>query len=205
MARSSWRVGVGLFLLATIFLAGAYVVPSLSSSAGEDGRDSGCVDPTRVSVDHGRRANGNRWNVDSSVRNNGSCAHWLLGMHFSPIGTVQGSWKGAWDIPSKGHLSRSFTVSAQDESAGAERVISGVTGSRIRTVIVTTNSGNRVTLHPRLPSRDLRSRFVWLRGLRYFVRFYPTGQHAKAAVLKDAQGRVVSTVPAFEGTLEGSM
>lgn len=112
-------------------------------------------------------------------------------MNFTPSGTRAGSWSwGRW-IENGGHLPDGFGIVGEDEISEVGRVFSGFVGGRIRTVAVTLSNGKHLTIHPKLPRLRQRDRFVWLRGLRYFVRFYPVGGRAKVVKLLDANGKVL--------------
>ena len=146
---------------------------------------------------------GKPWKVIATIQKNGSCNRWLFGMEFFPIGTAAGSWQGGWGIPARGHLPSDFTMGARDEFEGSERAFSGVVGARVRTVVLTTSSGDRITIHPKLPKAGLREQFVWLRNMRYFICYYPTGHHARIAKLFDSHGELIDTIRGEEGGFDG--
>lgn len=56
---------------------------------------------------------------------------------------------------------------------------------------MTLSNGKHLTIHPKLPHLQQRERLVWLRGLRYFVRFHPVGGRVKVVKLIDANGQVL--------------
>jgi hypothetical protein len=56
-----------------------------------------------------------------------------------------------------------------------------------------------IVVHPKLPPPALRERFVWLRNVRYFVRYYPPGEHVRVARLLNAQGELIGVVRGSEG------
>jgi hypothetical protein len=71
------------------------------------------------------------------------------------------------------------------------------------TIVLTTNKGSHVTIHPKLPPRRLRKRFIWLRNMRYFIRYYPPGQHVRVARLFNSQGDLLYKARGWEGGFEG--
>lgn len=62
-----------------------------------------------------------------------------------------------------------------------------------------------MVVRPKLPRKQLLTRFVWLHNLRYFLRFHPAGEHVKTATLLDANGKVICTAHSEEGLIEGFM
>jgi hypothetical protein len=65
------------------------------------------------------------------------------------------------------------------------------------------SSGGSLTIRPALPAKKLREKFVWLRNVRYAMRFYPAGAHATKVTLYSADGRVVERVKSIEGAFTG--
>lgn len=53
--------------------------------------------------------------------------------------------------------------------------------------------------------KQLRRRFAWLCHVRYFLRYYPRGQHMKSVRLLDDQGKLLYATRGFEGELTGPM
>jgi hypothetical protein len=141
--------------------------------------------------------------VRAGVRNNSDCQHWLLSVGFNPAGSPPGSWRYGWGIPAGGHLPDRFTISARDEGEGAERVVGGTVGARVRSIELLMSKGPRVKIHPLLPAQKLRKRFIWLRNMRYFLRFYPTGRYVKSVRLLDKFGKTIFVGRLFEGEVEG--
>jgi hypothetical protein len=139
----------------------------------------------------------------ATVHNNGSCRNWFLEMDIRPNGTPRGSWAWGWSIPAGSHLSDRFTINAGDEPADSSRTFYGVVGARVRALGLRTTRGKLLMLHPKLPPPGLRRRFVWLRNLRYFVRFYPRGERVRVARLLDSHGRLIAKIRGQEGEFAG--
>lgn len=170
----------------------------------------------RQPIAHGESAKGTPWTVTVSIRSNGrNCSSWLLGFEFHPDQKpysrrweaelsrkipMPGSFGWGWGIPAGGHLPSDFTMSGQDEYEGLERVFAGAAGGSVKSITLSMSSGKHVVIRPRLPSRTLRRRFVWLRNLRYFVSYYPLGSHVQKVTVRSASG--VSTVRGREGAFE---
>jgi hypothetical protein len=201
MAFVGHKRGVGvLFAMALLYLVIVYVVPALSSS---DGLSSSCAPHERHLIGKGPLPHHRSWRVTASIRNNGSCRAWLLGVEFSPFGTYAGSWRGSWGIPAGGKLANGFTVSGQDASNAVKRAISGVTGRRVARVIAVTDAGNHLSIRPQLPPQRLRLHNVWLRNFGFFIHYYPAGTHIRTMKLFDSRGKVLAAVRGEEGEFEG--
>ena len=125
-------------------------------------------------------------------------------MDFDLSDTLAGSWNWNWGIPAGGYLSNKFTISGGDEAENfSERAFSGTAGARVKTVVLTMSNGERLIIHPKLPPLVLRRRFVWLRNVRYFVRYYPSGRRVKVATLRNAQGEMIEKIRGSEGEFQG--
>lgn len=192
-----------LLSIAGVYLLLVYVVPAISASGQPKSAAGTCIHHQHRLIAKGRSPGDKRWTVTGTIRNSGSCGYWLLGMNFVFSGPNAGAWRGAWGISAGGHLSDSFTISAQDETESSEQVFSGVVGSRVKTILLTISNGERLVIHPKLPRQRLRKRFVWLRSMRYFVRYYNTGQHVKVARLLNSQGEIIFMARGEEGVFEG--
>lgn len=212
-ASGKWRWALGFFALGAAYLVAVYVLPgAIDQSDGQEptrnrvfSRHSGrCTNHLRVPVERGEHK-GQSWSVIASIENDQDCGAWLLKMRFLPQNVMPGSWEGGWEIPSGGHLPDWATISARDEATGEDRVISGVVGMRVRTVVFRTRSGHRVVVHPKAPKARLRKRFGWLRNLRYFLRFYPKGDPVRTAKLLDGRGKIIASFQCQAGEITGNM
>lgn len=202
-----WGWAWGSVSLAVVYLMAVYVIPGFVDRSsgdahpgtGSSARQTGqCTKhlraPFKIPIEHGVHK-GQSWSVIASIESGHACgAWWSLGMEFLPQGDTPGSWKGFWEIPAGGHLPASATISARDETTGEDRVVSGIVGWRVRTVVFRTRSGHRFVAHPKAPEERLLKQFVWLRNLRYFLRFYPVGDPVMVAKLLDFKGGTIKTV-----------
>lgn len=198
--RKKW--GLGILGIACCFFAIAYVLPTLASSGGEKTKTN-CISPQEHRIAAGRAPNGRTWTVTATLKTNGGCDDWLLGMNFSPFGGARGSWRGAWGIPADGHLGAGFTLGAQDDGNAQVHAFSGVAGIRVTKVVLFLGDGSQVVVHPQLPSGALRAKFDWIKNLRYFVSFLPPGNPVKRATVRDANGQVISVVHGQDGAFDG--
>lgn len=204
ISQESRRWAYGIAALAAVYLVAFYVIPAfLANSDGDSG--SGCTPHHNVHLEHGEHE-GRQWRIAASIgksERNSRCTYWLLKVNFSPTGRSRGSWTEGWSVPAGGHLSPDATIDAIEAEDG--RSIGGVVGSSVRSLVLEMTNGRTITVHPKIPKQDLRARFVWLRGLRYFLTFHSTNEHVKAARLLDSKGNVIYTAHAQEGELVGNM
>lgn len=199
-AKTRWSLG--LIGLAAAFLFVFYVLPAVSASS-DSGGSGNCIQPQQQLIDRGLNPSGDPWTITATIRKNAGCANWLFGSKFVPAGKVRGSFSFGWGIPSGGHLSDAFTIDARDESSNSERVFGGAVGGRVTRIVVQMSNGGPLTIHPKLPARRLREKFVWLRNVRYAMSFYPAGAHATKVTLYSADGKVVERLSPIEGAFSG--
>src|SRR5689334_23718164 len=104
-----------------ILVVGACLV-ALSLAILKDGSADGsdpekpCISNQRQRIASGDGPTGSVWRIIATVQGNNGCQGWLLGVEFYPSGSNPGSWRGAWAIPSGGHLSSRFTIGARDDA-----------------------------------------------------------------------------------------
>ncbi|MGN6258222.1 MAG: hypothetical protein ACTHN3_10815 [Solirubrobacterales bacterium] len=158
-----------------------------------------------MDLDHGEHG-GQPWRITASIdkiERNGRCSYWFLKVNFKPQGVSPGSWTEGWGIPAGGHLPATATIDAYEEEEGES--VGGIVGSRVSRVVLTLSDGRKMLISPKDPSKELLKRFVWLHGLRYFLSFFPAGEHVRTAKLLDANGKVVYIAHSREGELIGNM
>jgi hypothetical protein len=200
------RLAGGLLALAALYVMAVYVIPGFVGKSEGQGRErtdalarqsDQCtahpIKHRRVPVENGQHS-GEPWSVIAGIKNGHACGYWSLSMEFRPQDVTPGSWEGLWEIPAGGHLPASATMSARDETTGKDRDVSGIVGWHVRTVVFRTRGGRRFVVHPKAPEARLLKRYVWLRNLRYFLRFYPIGDPVKVAKLLDYRGATIETV-----------
>jgi hypothetical protein len=195
--RSAQLRFVGVLVAA--LLMGTFIVHVLAASASESFAAERCTHPQKQLIAEGKSPSNKLWAVTAAVQNNGSCRTWLFSMDFRPSGGQRGSSRWAWRIPPGGHLSNKFTINAQDESAGSDRAFYGAVGARVRAIELIMNKGKRIVVHPKLPPLAMRERFVWLRNVRYVLRYYPAGEHVHVARLLNARGGLIDVARGSEG------
>lgn len=197
--KQLWAAGI--LAAAVLMLICVYVLPTLADSD----ESSACeqIKQYETEIASGQNPGGRTWKVKASSQ--GDCRHSLLGWQFLPSGGVRGSWRGAWSIPTGGHLAGSATIAARDEVSDSARAFTGVVGGDVTKVLASTENGQTLVIHPKLPARSLRQKFRWLRHVRYIVRFYPMGDQVKRIELLKGDGEVKYSAPVVEGSVEGPM
>jgi hypothetical protein len=132
-------------------------------------------------------------------RNGHSCDKWLFQVQFQLPNVV--SHAAASSIPIGGHTPKNFTISALDAEApdGQERAFSGYTGSEAARVAAVLEDESRIEIATKSPTERLRKQYVWMRGFRYFVYYYPAGTGVRSITLLSKGGRVLYRAKAEAG------
>jgi hypothetical protein len=73
-----------------------------------------------------------------------------------------------------------------------ESDLSGIAARRVDKLVVRMSKGHRLRFHPRLAPERVRERFKWVRGLRFFDRFYSSDRRPLVVKALDAQGHVLA-------------
>ena len=170
-------------------LAGATLIALLLATAPSAG--AACITRHQVQVARGQSPEGETWTVEGSIGNNGSCREWLFGIDFSLPKAV--NWGSSTGIPTGGHLSSTYTISASDDlqEDGAWRVFSGFVAGDVAKVTATLSNGKRLSFKPLSAPAPLRRKVVWLRNVRYFVQYYPPSGFVTSASLFSASGQLL--------------
>jgi hypothetical protein len=197
------RIHAAMIVVAVLLLVGVFSVSPWALQSGQGPHT--CAQ--RQAIAKGQSPGGIPWTLTGSIGRDGrTCKAWLLRIEFRPDrkpysvpwegelspSPMPGSFSWGWGIPAGGHLANSFTINGRDEYEGSERVFAGVAGARVKSIVLTMNNGQHMTIRPLLPAPELRRRFVWLRNLRYFVRYYPLESHVRLVTVRKDKGIVVS-------------
>jgi hypothetical protein len=194
--RPWFTLAMGIVALSLALLR---VLPAVASPATAE-----CVKPVRLALSAGTGPSGAPWSVSASITNEERCHAWLLGVRFSPFGASPGTWGSAWRIPAGAQLPKKFTIASFDEQGTSGGVFTGVTGGEVAAVEVTMSSGRRIEVRPRAATTALREKASWLRQMRYFMRFYPSGEHVVAVKLLGHRGELIYRTSARdEGEFNG--
>lgn len=157
-----------------------------------------CIKRHQVPIAKGSSPAGWHWAVDGSIGNNGNCREWLFGMDFNLEGATNWGWSTG--IPAGGELGRHTTVDAFDNLLldGSDRVFSGTVEGEAVKVVATLSNGKHLVVHPELPSAELRRQVTWLRGVRYFVAYYPPEGFVTGVATFDRAGTLIYRDRTFE-------
>lgn len=178
--------------LSVLTLAFAVLLPGAYSA--------GCVKSQRVLVETGLSPNGAPWTVKAKRSSNGGrCDQWLFQVQFKLPHVV--AHTAATLIPVGGQTSRDFTISALDAEGidGLERAFSGYTGREAARILLVFEDGSRTEIVTKSPPERLRQVYVWMRGFRYFVYYYPAGIGVSSIKLLTKSGEVLHRIPAEGG------
>jgi len=184
------------------FLVLAIATVAWVTGAGGVTAKADCVKAQRLILERGHNRKGEHWKVAAGIRANTGCATWLLSLEVSPSGTRAGTWRWGRAIQPHGTLPADFGIAAGDDVARVGRAFSGMTSGRTRSVLLHTREGRTIVIHPKRPTVAMRRGHKWLRNVRYFVRFYPQGEHVRVAEGYDAGGTRLFKVAGSEGSFE---
>jgi hypothetical protein len=159
----------------------------------------GCITRHSVPIASGSSPSGEPWTVEGTIGNNGSCREWLFGMEFQLPGAVNWGW--GTGIPAGGHLSKSFKMDASDDlqKDGSKRVFSGSVGGEVARIVATLSNGKRLAIQPKSAPAALRRKVVWLRNVRYFVKYYPPQGFVTSVSLFSVSGQLLYRTSGAEG------
>lgn len=185
----------------TIFLAVAIallVLPGGAEAAG--GR------PGKVVFAHGTSPQGEHWSATASVDVNRQRHLWRfeIGFKFS----LGFGWGSGQEIPIGSHKKEKGQASGYTGllSGGApESAAFGYAGPEVTTIKMNMNDGSSLEVHPVLPPERLRHKFVWMRGFRYFMQYYPGGAYVTEYWLYNSAGKRVGCETYAEGELGPSV
>jgi hypothetical protein len=174
-------------------LAVAAAAMALAQPAGA------CIKRHEVPIAKGTSPTGWSWSVKGSIGpNGGRCRDWLFGMNFNLEGAV--GWGSSTGIKPGSSYGGHPEVNASDYllSDGSDRVFSGSVGGEVTRVLVTLSNNKHLVIHPKLPRPKLRRHVVWLRDVRYFVRYYRPEGFVTGVASFDRAGLLVSRDKTFE-------
>lgn len=180
----------------------AVTVSAWVSAADGETAESSCVKTQQLVLERGHNRSGEHWKVAAGVRANPGCATWLLSLEVAPSGTRRGTWRWGQAIQPNGSLPADFGIAAGDEVASIGRAFSGMTSGQTRSVRLHTREGRTIVFYPKRPTIAMRRGHKWLRNVKYFVRFYPRGEHVRVAEGYDAGHTRLFKVTGSEGAFD---
>jgi hypothetical protein len=164
------------------------------------GAGAHCIKRHQVPIAKGTSPTAWHWSVVGSIGNNGNgCRDWLFGMDFNLEGAV--NWGTSTGIPAGGELGRRPDVSASDNLLldGSDRVFSGMVDGEAVKLVATLSNNKGLIVRPKLPSTQLRRKVSWLRGVRYFVAYYPPEAFVTGVMTFNRAGTLLYRDRTFEG------
>lgn len=192
----SWAVATIVVLSLTLLAAVA--VPSQAGASGPKSE--------KAVFAHGTSPAGERWRASAGVRINHRAHKWQFDVEFKFSRGF--GWGGGSEIPIGGRENERGEADGYTGilSGGApESAAFGTAGPEVATIEMKMSDGGRLEIHPRFPPKALRRKFVWMRGFRYFIQFYPGSAYVSEYWLYDRGGRRVGCSKYAEGELGPSV
>lgn len=159
-----------------------------------------CVRAREALIETGISPSGAPWTVKAKKSSNGGrCNEWLFQVKFKLPNVV--AHAAGTTIPVGGHIPKDFRIIALDAEGldGVERAFSGFTGSETARVVAVLEDGSVTEIVAKSPSKQLRQKYVWMRGFRYFVHYYPAGVGVRSIKLLSKSGNVLYRAQAEPG------
>ena len=153
---------------------------------------SSCVPRQAAQVASGSSPSGDPWTVAAVKRRNGDrCDEWLFQLKFRLPQVT--SFAVATTIRAGGHTPRDYPLSGLDSGnpEASERVFGGYVGRDAVKLRVNFTNGSTAVIEPAYPPAELRRRFVWMRGFRFFVHYYPASAPVRVVAVYDNQGSLM--------------
>lgn len=185
----------------TVFLPLLAVLFGLSTVA-----TGAAAKPSKAVFAHGTSPAGERWSAEASVTPNRRNHDWNFEMewHFS-----NGfNWGAGEEIPTGGREQMAGQASGYTgllSGPATESAAFGYAGPEVTTIKMMMNDGSSLEVHPVFPPKQLRQKYVWMRGFRYFTQFYGGGAYVTEYWLYDSAGRQVGCETYAEGELGPSV
>jgi hypothetical protein len=195
------RLGSGTILRRVIFMRvalTALLTPAVARASG--------ARPQKAVFAHGTSPQGEHWSATASVGINRRRHLWQfeIGFKFSlGFGSSSGQ-----EIPIGSHEQMEGKADGYTGllSGGApESAAFGYAGPEVTTMKMKMSDGSTMELHPVFPPRRLMHKFVWMRGFRYFMQFYPGGAYVTEYWLYDKERKQVGCNNYAEGELYDSV
>jgi hypothetical protein len=176
--------------LCRVCLATLVVLMGLAGSVR--GEEAICIRPQKVPLLREPTGEGDLLKVTASVRpNGGRCGRWLFQVAFQMPDVV--SFSAATGIPVGGHTSVRYPINALDSGApeGVKRAFGGYVGASVTRIVARLEDGSELQVTPVSPDEQLRRRYRWLRGMRYFAHYYEAPSGVEVVELYSADGELL--------------
>jgi hypothetical protein len=144
------------------------------------------------------------WSASAGVvRRHGK---WMFGVNFNFSRGFK--WGSGQEIPIGTHKQMAGQADGYTgilSGDAPESAAFGLAGPEVTTIKMKMSDGSSLAVHPIFPPGRLRHKFVWMRGFRYFMKFYPGGAYVTEYWLYDKAGKRVGCETYAEGELGPSV
>jgi hypothetical protein len=177
----------------TVFLLLVVALLTLPSGA------TGTPKPGNVVFARGTSPSGEHWRAEAGVSVNHRHHRWRFEIRFDF--SLGFKWGSGQEIPIGGHEKMAGQANGYTGilTPATESAAFGYAGPEVTTIKATMSDGSSLTVHPVFPARELRRKFVWMRGFRYFMQYYPGAAYVTEYWLYDSTGKRVGCETFAEG------
>jgi hypothetical protein len=188
-------------VLLSVALAAVLSLPAVAQAS--------CMKPQNAMFAHGVSPSGERWTVSAGVREDHEARHckvWLFDVDFNFSNGF--GWGSGGDIPIGGReklkgQAEGYTGILSGDAP--ESAAFGYAAPEVTTIKMKMSDGSSLEVHPVFPPARLRHKFVWMRGFRYFMQYYPGGAYVTEYWLYDKASNQVGCETYAEGELGPSV
>lgn len=142
-------------------------------------------------VAHGQSLYGVPWRVKATLFARMNTQPRSVYVAFSMPSLFGVGWGTSLVLP----IHRAFVMSATmglEVTPYPESDFNGVVAHDIATLQVGMSDDSTLTIQPEFAPSQIRDRFPWLRGLRFFDEFFPAGPRPEVVTALDAAGSVIA-------------
>ena len=162
--------------------------------------------PEKAIFARGTSPSGEHWTAEAGVSVNRRSNSWRFNLEFRF--SLGFRWGSGQEILIGSHEKMRGQASGYTGILSAEAPESaafGYAGPEVTTIKMKMSDGSSLIVHPVFPPKQLRRRFVWMRGFRYFMKYYPGGAYVTEYWLYDSAGKRVGCETYAEGELGPSV
>lgn len=151
-------------------------------------------------VAHGKSLYGVPWRIKAALSPPSTTRPRAIEVHFS-IGGPDGTVGYFTALPRRLPSAFVFTaITGSDIVDYPESDLSGVTRAKVTELVVKMSDGELLTVRPSPAPTEIRKRFPWLRGLRFFDVFFPADQRPRVVTALDRDGDVLARYASRRGS-----
>lgn len=168
-----------------------------------------CMKPQNAAFAHGVSPSGELWTASAGVREDQDARHCEVWLFDVELNFSHGfKWGSGGEIPIGGREKLKGEADGYTGILSAdapESAAFGYAAPEATTIKMKMSDGSSLEVHPVFPPASLRHKFVWMRGFRYFMQFYPGGAYVTEYWLYDKAGKRVGCETYAEGELGPSV